>query len=103
MATRTGTEIGFLPKLLTLQEAADFLHVSPRTISNWISDDRIPYVRLPGGEARAQYRIPLGALISSLTGTYDLGAAVREAVEHAQASGLSSDEIASIFFARSSG
>lgn len=44
------------------------LKVSPRTVTNWIQAERVPYVRLPGGE----YRLPLDGLLDSLGGTYDL-------------------------------
>ena len=57
-------------RLLTTREAAELLNVSPRTITKWISEDRVSYLRLPGGE----YRLPLSALLDSLSGTYDLAA-----------------------------
>ena len=41
--------------LLSTREVAETLNVSPRTVTNWIRGDRVPYVRLPGGD----YRIPL--------------------------------------------
>jgi excisionase family DNA binding protein len=56
------------PPLLTTAQAASLLNVSRRTVLNWINDDRVQYVRLPGGE----YRIPLDPLLESLEGTYDL-------------------------------
>ena len=56
------------PQLLTPNEAAELLSVSPRTIANWISADQIPYVTLPSGT----HRVPLHALLSSLGGNYDL-------------------------------
>ena len=57
-----------MDELLTTRQAAELLHVSPRTVTNWIRADRVPYVRLPGGE----YRLPLDGLLNSLTGTYDM-------------------------------
>lgn len=57
-------------RLLTTREAAGLLNVSARTVTNWIRRDRVPYVRLPGGE----YRLPLDPLLDSLAGTYDLRA-----------------------------
>jgi excisionase family DNA binding protein len=62
------------PQLITVAQAATLLNVSERTIRNWIEDERIPYLKLPGGG----YRIPQGALLASLRGNYDLGAELRE-------------------------
>jgi excisionase family DNA binding protein len=56
------------PQLLTVSGAAELLNVSARTVHNWIKDDRIPYIELPGG----MYRIPQHALLSSLRGNYNL-------------------------------
>jgi excisionase family DNA binding protein len=66
-------------ELLSTREVAELLNVSPRTVTNWIRSDRVPYVRLPGGE----YRIPQAGLLESLSGTYDVRAAlnVRELEE----------------------
>lgn len=89
MAT-TISPVGYLPQMITIQEAAEFLHVAPRTVLNWIAEDRIPYIRLPGGSERTQYRIPLGALVSSLTGSFDLSAALAEG--EARAAAALSDE-----------
>jgi excisionase family DNA binding protein len=55
-------------QLLSTRQAAELLNVSPRTVTNWIRADKVPYVRLPGGE----YRLPLEGLLDSLTGTYDM-------------------------------
>jgi hypothetical protein len=62
--------------------------VNPRTVNNWIKQDRIPYLELPGGE----YRVPLAGLLSSLGGTFDLGKAIRELDE--ATAGISEEEIA---------
>ena len=67
--TTTENRVGYLPQMITVQEAADFLHVNRRTVSKWIEDDRIP----------------LSALISSLRGTYDLSAALRDAEQQVAA------------------
>jgi excisionase family DNA binding protein len=83
------TITGFLPEMLTTQQVGELLNVSSGTVLNWIGADAIPYVRLPGGTERAQYRIPLGGLISSLSGTFDFAAALRETEEYVQAQGLS--------------
>jgi len=60
-------------RLITPQEAADLLRVSPHTVTNWIREERVPYVELPAADGgRKTYRLPLGALIQSLSGNYDL-------------------------------
>jgi excisionase family DNA binding protein len=56
------------PKLLSTKQAAELLNVSKRTILNWIESEKIPYIKLPGGD----YRIPLAGLLASLSGTYQL-------------------------------
>jgi len=70
----TMPQTGFRPKLITTKQAADLLNVSQRTVTNWIEADKVPYVRLPGGE----YRLPLSGLLACLSGTYDLAAEIRE-------------------------
>jgi len=55
-------------QLLTVAQAADLLRVSEKTMRRWIDADRVPYLRLPSGG----YRIPQGALLASLGGTYNL-------------------------------
>jgi excisionase family DNA binding protein len=93
MATINRPALGFLPRMITPQEAAAFLNVSSRTIIYWIKKDRIPYIKLPGGTERTQYRIPLGGLVSSLAGNYDLAEVLSEAEAHAEELGLSSEEL----------
>jgi excisionase family DNA binding protein len=61
------------PKLLSTKQAAELLNVSRRTILNWIESDKIPYVKLPGGD----YRVPLAGLLASLSGTYRLDEELR--------------------------
>lgn len=61
------------PKLLSTKQAAELLNVSKRTILNWIESERVPYVKLPGGD----YRIPLAGLFASLSGTYRLDEEIR--------------------------
>lgn len=61
------------PKLLSTKQAAELLHVSKRTILNWIESEKIPYVKLPGGD----YRVPLTGLLASLSGTYRLDEEIR--------------------------
>ena len=63
------------PQLLTVSEAAALLNVNEKTIRRWIEAESIPFVKLPGA---GSYRIPQGALLSSLRGNYDLGAELRE-------------------------
>ena len=65
------------PQLLSTSEAAQLLSVSSRTITNWINDDLIPYVTLPGGT----HRIPQQALLRSLGGNYKLAEEVQVAQE----------------------
>lgn len=62
--------IGSQPKLISTKEAAALLNVTQRTVTNWIEADKVPYLRLPGGE----YRLPISGLLASLSGTYDLRA-----------------------------
>jgi excisionase family DNA binding protein len=70
MATTTASKV----QLLTTQEAAELLRVSPRTVQNWIKRDQVPFLELPGGE----YRLPLAGLLESLKGSFDLGQALRD-------------------------
>lgn len=69
MAITTANKV----QLLTTQEVAELLRVSPRTVQNWIKRDQVPFLELPGGE----YRLPLAGLLESLKGTFDLGQALR--------------------------
>jgi excisionase family DNA binding protein len=74
-------------KLLTVSQAARLLSVSEKTMRRWIEGDRIPYLRLPSGS----YRIPQGALLASLGGTYDLAAELAEL--DARFSGISDEDV----------
>jgi excisionase family DNA binding protein len=67
-----------LPKLLTVAQAASLLAVSEKTVRRWIDNERIPYLRLPGGG----YRIPQGALLASLGKNYALGDELEEIDAH---------------------
>jgi excisionase family DNA binding protein len=62
------------PVLLTVSQAASLLRVSDRTVRRWIEAERIPFVKLPSGA----YRIPQGALLASLRGTYDLAGELQQ-------------------------
>jgi excisionase family DNA binding protein len=76
------------PVLLTVSQAASLLRVSDRTVRRWIEAERIPFLKLPSGA----YRIPQGALLASLRGTYDLaGELGRLEAKHDH---LADDEIA---------
>jgi excisionase family DNA binding protein len=65
--------VGSQPKLLSTKQAAELLNVSRRTILNWIETDKVPYLKLPGGD----YRVPLAGLLASLSGTYRLDEEIR--------------------------
>jgi len=76
------------PVLLTVSQAASLLRVSDRTIRRWIEAERIPFLKLPSGA----YRIPQGALLASLRGTYDLAGELQQLeTKHGH---LADDEIA---------
>ena len=51
----------------------DTHYVSRRTILNWIETDKVPYLKLPGGD----YRVPLAGLLASISGTYRLDEEIR--------------------------
>ena len=54
--------------LLTIQEVADWAKVSTKTVYRWISDNKIPAIRL----GNRTYRIPEKAIIDYLRKTgYD--------------------------------
>lgn len=82
------------PRLMTTKEAAELLNVSPRTILNWIERGSIPYVELPGGGERKEYRIPQLALLRSLAGNYDLVAELEQLENAAAGSGLTEEIVA---------
>jgi excisionase family DNA binding protein len=65
--------VGSQPKLLTTKQAAELLNVSRRTVLNWIETEKVPYLKLPGGD----YRVPLAGLLASLSGTYRLDDEIR--------------------------
>lgn len=75
------------PRLMTIAQAASLLAVSEKTVRRWIADERIPYLRLPGGG----YRIPQGALLASLGGNYALGDELAQI--DAGAAGVTEDEV----------
>ena len=55
-----------LPKLITSNEAAEFLRVTPATVRNMIKDGRIQAIPVGRVGGRAVYRIPLQSLESLL-------------------------------------
>ncbi len=67
-----------MPRLLSVEEAAELLAVSSSTIRNWINDDAIPYIELPSTGGRRRYRIPLQGLLNTLSGNYDLAATLQQ-------------------------
>jgi excisionase family DNA binding protein len=81
---------GFEPQLLKPTEVADLLRVSRSTINNWIQEGSIPFIKLPGGN----YRIPLRALMASLSGNYDLGANLAAISATARERGLDDEALA---------
>jgi len=81
---RTTSGAATLPRLISIDEAAELLAVSSSTVRNWINDEAIPYVVLPGGTERRQYRIPLQGLLNTLSGNYDLAAELRRVEEATQ-------------------
>jgi excisionase family DNA binding protein len=78
--------------LLTVSEAAQMLRVTDTTVRNWIAEDRIPYIQLPSdARARKSYRIPLQALLGSLSGTYDLRSDLESQRARMREAGLDED------------
>jgi hypothetical protein len=69
-------------RLITTQQAAELLQVTPHTITNWIKDDLVPYVELPSNGGKKTYRLPLNALLQTLSGNYDLLPAIKVVDEH---------------------
>ena len=62
------------PQLVTVEQVCRLLAVSRETVRGWIKQDAIPYIVLPHrtDATRHAYRIPLQALLTSLSGNYDL-------------------------------
>ena len=59
-------------QLITVQEAADLLRVSSSTVNNWIREGLVPYIELPNSGSKPSHRLPLNALLQSLSGNFDL-------------------------------
>jgi len=65
-------------QLITTQQAAELLQVTPHTVTNWIKEGLVPYIELPSGDGKKKtYRLPLNALLQSLSGNYDLTPAIK--------------------------
>jgi excisionase family DNA binding protein len=72
-------------QFMTVPQAAELLNVAPRTVHNWIKKGTVPYVELPGGDdGRRQYRIPIQALLDTLSGNYDVRAHLAEQTARAR-------------------
>ena len=54
-----------LPALMTVKEAAEYLHVTPQTIRNLANDNLIDYIRIG-----KEYRIVRDSLLDSLKKSY---------------------------------
>jgi excisionase family DNA binding protein len=84
------------PNLITTTEAADLLHVSPRTVLNWIEADAIPYIQLPSAGTRREYRIPVAALLRSLSGNYDLAADLAALDQRTREANISDEDVLAV-------
>ena len=53
------------PRYLRTSQVAELLHVSPKTVSRWAQEGRLPYLRTLGGHRRypdAEIRVLLATL-----------------------------------------
>jgi excisionase family DNA binding protein len=82
--TMSTLSTSFAPQLLKPSEVALLLRVSRSTVNNWIHQERVPYLELPGGD----YRIPLRGLMLSLKGNLDLTEALHVLEDAARDAGL---------------
>jgi excisionase family DNA binding protein len=51
-AQRSGKAAPDLPPYLRTAEVADILHVSPKTVSRWAKEGKLPFLRTLGGHRR---------------------------------------------------
>ena len=51
-AQSSGKAAPDLPRYLHPAEVADLLHVSPKTVSRWAKDGRLPFLKTLGGHRR---------------------------------------------------
>ena len=50
--TRSGKAATTYPSYLRTAEVADILHVSPKTVSRWAKEGRLPFLKTLGGHCR---------------------------------------------------
>jgi excisionase family DNA binding protein len=51
-AQRSGNTAADSPSYLRTAEVADILHVSPKTVSRWAKEGKLPFLRTLGGHRR---------------------------------------------------
>jgi excisionase family DNA binding protein len=51
-AQRSGKAASDLPRYLHTAEVADILHVSPKTVSRWAKEGKLPFLKTLGGHRR---------------------------------------------------
>jgi excisionase family DNA binding protein len=51
-ARSSGKAAPDVPRYLRTTEVADILHVSPKTVSRWAKEGRLPFLRTLGGHRR---------------------------------------------------
>jgi excisionase family DNA binding protein len=51
-AQRSGKAVPDPPSYLHTAEVADILHVSPKTVSRWAKEGRLPFLKTLGGHRR---------------------------------------------------
>ena len=51
-AQSSGKAAAGLPRYLHPAEVADLLHVSPKTVSRWAKDGKLPFLKTLGGHRR---------------------------------------------------
>ena len=60
------------PVYLRTAQVAELLHVSPKTVSRWAQEGRLPYLRTLGGHRR--YPVPeIRALLETLSEPFPVG------------------------------
>jgi excisionase family DNA binding protein len=60
------------PRYLRTAQVAELLHVSPKTVSRWAQEGRLPYLRTLGGHRRYP-DTEIRALVETLTEPYAAG------------------------------
>jgi excisionase family DNA binding protein len=78
---RTSTRIE-APSYLRTAEVADILHVSPKTVSRWAKEGKLPFVRTLGGHRRypdSEIRALVDSLSERPTAHGDQGSGTRSA------------------------